>query len=47
MSGKPFQRSGRGREAFPEVRVRLGGLPRVPGVVGRQSRRSGRGWEAH
>ena len=45
--GRPSRRSGRGREALPEVREGLGGPNGVLGRVGTPSRRFGTGQEAH
>ena len=44
--GRPFRRSGSGREALLEVKEWSGVPSGSPGVVGRPTRRSGSGQEA-
>ena len=44
--GRPSSRAGWGRESLLESKEGSGVSPRGPGVVGKLSRRAGRGWES-
>ena len=45
MVGRPFGRSGSGRDTLPVVRNWSGDPPECPELVGTHSWRSGTGWE--